>query len=631
MTYSGASTTRGSTATGRSAISAEGDEVAFVTTAVSNLVRYPKDEEEEQNGETPKPYTPTLQVAVRYVRQQKTVLVSRCYVRCEEGAEPAVGKVENSEAYGAAYPGRSDAFEPPPAYGEYGRAAPPGASLSADGSTVAWMGEDIEQQAALLPEEERPADYTEPLWRRIAPGSETSTERVTGGSDPGNPACIASGERKLPANAYQPDPCQGPFVIEEQGIPRGIVNENGGQTGDFVPRLSADGDMVAFVSQAPLVAAGEEDFGRSKDGQESDLYVANMAPGLTRDRALTQVTELAGGEGAGLADTAPIFDFDISPDGLQVAFATVRTRFPLGFPAFVSTPAGEPGMNELYDADLGDGTLTRVTHGYRGEDEAGEHAHRTAPAGEDPYKAQPGDGALSPSFTEDGDVLAFSSTASNLAFGDANAPPLELPQAGSFDGSDAFTVTRTIFSPAPTANEASPAPEPALEPAWNIGVTASSQANGSVLLYVQAPGAGTVHAGARGAVVAAFVHAAGAGDPGARAARAGKRKSKARAIAKTVIASTVATRTEDTHGAELTPLTLALAPRYASLARERGGFSATVTVTFSAPGRATLTDTIPVTFVRAKKKSPKKRSAKDKGKSKRHSDGGSSSKAGGRG
>ncbi len=128
-----------------------------------------------------------------------------------------------------------------------------------------------------------------------------------------------------------------------------------------------------------------------------------MHPGLTRDQALTQLTELAGGEDAGLADTAPIFDFDISPDGLQVAFATVRTRFPLGFPAFVSTPAGEPGMNELYDVDLADGTLTRVTHGYQGADEAGEHAHEPAPAGEDPYKAQPGDGALSPSFSDDGE------------------------------------------------------------------------------------------------------------------------------------------------------------------------------------------------------------------------------------
>jgi hypothetical protein len=658
LTYAGQSTNTGSGAIGRSAIDAEGDEVAFVTTAVSNLVRYPQvEKEEEEKGETPKPHTPKLQVAVRYLRTHETVLVSRCYVasKCEEAAAPAVAAVEGSTDYGAVYTGQSASFEAPPPYGEYRLSSPPGASLSADGSTVAWMGEDIGQQAALLSEETRNPDYTEPLWRRIQPGSETITERVTGGSDPANPACAVSGEGSLPASPSPSDPCQGPFVVENQGHPAGIINENGGQTGDFVPRLSANGYRVAFVSQEPLVTSGEN-FGRSKTGQESDLYVANMAPGLTRDQALTQVTELAGGEGSGLADTAPIFDFDISPDGEQVAFSTVRTRFPLGFPAFVSTPAGEPGMNELYDADLADGTLTRVTHGYQEPDEAGEHAHEPAPAGEDPYKGHPGDGALSPSFTDDGDTLAFSSTASNLVFGDGNSPPLGLPQTGSFDGSDAFTVQRVVFGATPIPNEATPAPEPAFAPAWNLGVTASSQANGTVLLYVRAPGAGTVHAGARGAVVAAFVHVARtasrgrhaatpssrarvteAGDPGARAARAGKRKSKARAIAKTVIVSTVATRTEDTHGAELTPLTLVLAPRYASLARERGGFSATVMVTFSAPGRATLTDTIPVTFVRAKKKSSKKRSAKGKGKSKsadttKASRGaGSSSKAGGHG
>jgi hypothetical protein len=648
-------TREGAAATGRSAIgeSSHGLEVAFVTTAVSNLVRYPQiEKEEEEKGETPEPHTPKLQVAVRYVDENRTVLVSKCYMRCEASAEPAVVGEEAGQTYGAVYPGQSLLFEPPPAYGDYSLSPPPGASISADGSTVAWMGEDIGQQAALLPEETRNPDYTEPLWRRIEPGSETSTERVTGGSDPTNPACKASGEGSLPASLSQSDPCQGPFVVEEQSNVAGILNQSGGETGDFVPRLSADGYMVAFVSEAGLVTSGEN-FGRSKDGQESDLYVANMTPGLTRDQALTQVTELAGGEGAGLADTAPIFDFDISPDGLQVAFSTVRTRFPLGFPAFVSTPAGEPGMNELYDADLADGTLTRITHGYKSEDEAGEHAHEPAPAGEDPYKGQPGDGALSPSFSGDGETLAFSSTASNLVFGDGNAPPLKLPQTGSFDGSDAFVVSRTLFASEPTPNEASTPPEPGLEPAWNLGVTASSQANGTVRLYVRAPGAGTVHVGARSTVAAAFVHTArtagrgrriaapssrarvteseadkpGAGDSGAGAARAGKGKSKARAIAKTVLISTVATWTGSASGPGLTTLTLTLAPRYASLARKRGGFSATVTVTFSAPGHATLTDTIPATFLRAKKKS-KKRSAKGKDKSKEHGDGGSSPKVG---
>ena len=43
-----------------------------------------------------------------------------------------------------------------------------------------------------------------------------------------------------------------------------------------------------------------------------------------------------------------------------------RTVFPLGAPAFVSTQAAVPGLVELYDADLGNETLTRVTSGYEG-------------------------------------------------------------------------------------------------------------------------------------------------------------------------------------------------------------------------------------------------------------------------
>ena len=116
------------------------------------------------------------------------------------------------------------------------------------------MGEDIGQQAALLSEETRNPDYTEPLWRRIQPGSETITERVTGGSDPANPACVASGEGSLPASPSPVRSLPGPVRRgRTRVIPAGIINENGGQTGDFVPRLSADGYLVAFVSQAPLV------------------------------------------------------------------------------------------------------------------------------------------------------------------------------------------------------------------------------------------------------------------------------------------------------------------------------------------------------------------------------------------
>ncbi len=498
---------------------------------------------------------------------------------------------EGTETHGAVYPGATiPSFGSPPAYGKYGLAPPTGASISADGSTVAWMGEDIGEQAPLLSGEARSPAYTEPLWRRIEPGSETPTERVTGGSDPQNPACVASGETSLPATPSPSDPCQGPFATPEGPTPPGILA--GGAGSDFVPRLSADGYTVAFVSQEPLASLGEN-FGRGALGQSSDLYVADMHAGLTRDEALTQLTELTGG---GAAGTASISDFDISPAGDEVAFTTRRTQFPLGSPAYVTAPAAEPGMNELFDADLRDSTLTRVSHGYEGG--PSEHAHLSKPAGQDPYENE-GDGALAPSFSASGNILAFSSTASNLVWGDGNTPPAE--NGGTLDGSDAFAVSRVIFGSTPTSQYVSSPPGPSLTPAWSLGVSALSRPNGSVLLYVQAPGSGALRAGAQSAVVVASAR-------GAHAAHRTLHASRAR-VKETVLTRTVATHATETKGAGLATLTLTLAPFYAALARERGGLSATVTVTFTAPGHPTLSAGIPVTFLR-KVKPPKARSGK---------------------
>ena len=575
----------GSAATGRSAISADGNEVAFVTTAESDLVD---------------PSTPPLQVAVRYMDTHETKLVSRCFASCKPGIEPAVGSVEGERAYGAAYSGGLAAFQPPPAYGEYGTSPPAGASISADGSTVAWMGEDIGQQAQLLAGEARSAHYTEPLWRRIAPGSETPTERVTGGSDPANPDCAASGETILPPTPSASDPCQGPFVLEEQAKAAGIVNETGaaGTSGDFVPRLSADGYVVAFTSNAPLVTFGE-DFGRGRAGQPSDLYIANMRTGLTRLQALTPLTELAGGENAGPAATAPIFDFEISPGGDQVAFATRRTRFPLTSPGYVSPPSGEAGMNELFDVDLANDTLTRVTHGYADTGEVSEHAHMPRAPGEDPY-LHPGDGALSPSFSADGQELAFSSTASNLAYDDGNAPPAgPSGPAGSLDGGDAFVVRRRAFATLYTPQSISAPPQVVTEPAWNLGATAVSRSDGSVRLYVSVPGAGRLRVLAQADVRARAPSSARRSARGKRGHHRGRPSARgarpATAVAKRLIARAARSVTA---AEEPVALVLRLASPYRALALKPGGLSATLSISFSAIGRPSLHQSLVVSFAR---------------------------------
>ena len=120
-------------------------------------------------------------------------------------ASPNRRRTARKAEYGAVFPSGEHIPGFPSAY--------EGASLSADGSTVAWMGQQISEQAPVMPGSDLADEpkYTEPLWRRIGGGESASTRRVTGGSDPTSPQCEASGETQVPAPPSLSDPCQGPF------------------------------------------------------------------------------------------------------------------------------------------------------------------------------------------------------------------------------------------------------------------------------------------------------------------------------------------------------------------------------------------------------------------------------------
>jgi hypothetical protein len=557
----------GSVASGRSALSANGREVVFVTTAVSNLAGAK---------------TPALQVAVRDLNTDSTRLVSVAYDPTT--GRPAIDPItkqqetvsgeESGLTYGAVYSPNL----PPPTFGPpaaYGLQSPVRASISADGSTVAWMGQNISRQARALSGEALSAQYSEPLWRRIADGPEAATRRITGGSDPSAPACVASGESTLAEVTSPSDPCQGPFRTEGPGVWTG-------GTGNPVPQLSADGSTVAFLAGAPPIGGT---FGGDVLNNNSDLYVVDMANGLTRTEALRPLTELASGNAQEPATTAPIVDLAISPDGGQVAYTTQRTVFPLGSPAYVSAPAATPGMVELFDVDLTDDTLTRVTRGFAGG--GSEAPHGTEVPGQDPYTSS--DGALSPSFSDDGNTLAFSSTAANLVYGDGNTPQ----QSGNpvFDGSDTFVVSRVVFGATPAPQYVSSAPpSPPLTPAWRLGVSAFSRANGTVLFEIEAPGAGALRIGARSAVRVEIK---------ARS-RAGRALTRGHIAGMGVIDRIVATKSAHADTGGLIVVTLKPAKRYGALAGARGGLSATASLTFAAHGHPTLRQSVAVTFVRGK-------------------------------
>jgi WD40-like Beta Propeller Repeat len=558
----------GAVASGRSAISESGEEVVFVTTAASNL----------SGAETP-----ALQVGLRNLLTNQTELVSTEYDPETNQAIPdKPAAVSNSSGtFGAVY---SPGGMPPPFpfnNRAYNLTPPVGASISANGTTVAWMGQTVYKQARMLPDEDQ-GEYTEPLWRRVGDGPLVPTRRVTGGSEPENPACVESGETALTEfHGSGPNPCQGPFAIET--LKGGVWQ---GKAGDPVPQLSANGYTVAFIATAPIVSLGEA-FGRNAETEADDLYVVDMHEGLTRSAALQPLTELASGHQEEVGPDGAILDFALSPEGTQVAFSTQRVEFPLPLFAYVSQPAAVPGMAELFDVDLANHTLTRVTRG----DEGGpsEHPLLQAIAGvEDPYLRT--DGALSPSFSDDGNTLVFASTAANLVFGDGNTPPpvIGYPE-GSDDGSDVFDATRESFSSeAVEAYVGAPPANPSVTPEWRLGVTAQSLPDGDVRLYVEVPGGGSLSASVAGSVgLRTSSHAA-------RSRRRGKRAHGSAIVAQRTVASAKQTVAAGAGG--LVELTLMLAPSYRTLASSHGGLSGTATIVFAGTGGPTLRQSVAVLF-----------------------------------
>jgi WD40-like Beta Propeller Repeat len=574
----------GALASGRSALSANGKKVAFVTTLPSDLAG---------------PHTPALQVAVRNLETGETQLVSAL-------ANPATGAPElNAEGQdmpvptvvepggaeiGAIYPDKNKTeFAAVTAATNGFGPIWVGASISADGSAVAWMGQQIGRQTKVLANDPAKAqsEYTEPLWREIDGGPTVPVRRVTGGSDPVSPTCEASGETGLSVPGTLGDPCQGPFEPRPSAGGESGIWTGGSETADYQPHLSANGKIVAFVSNARYIATGTE-FGALE--HSDDLYLDNMGSGLTRVLALSRLTEVTGGSLTETARAAPIEDVGISPDGTQVAFSTKRTIFPLSSPAYISAPAAIAGMSELYDVDLADDTLTRVTHGFGGEGEPAEEPHPEVAAGRDPYEEEQ-EGSFSPSFSSNGNVLAFSSSADNLVFGDGNRAP------------DVFVVDRKVFTSEPSEQLiSSPPPGPLLSPEWRLGISAISHSNGSVTIYAEVPGAGQLRASAQGTVLVSAP------------VRRGSRKRALHAAP-----ATVATGTHASTGVGgLESLTLKLSPRYSEMADRKAGLSATVTALFSSSGHPTLRQSIVVTFRRTvKPKAAKSKAAKRGGKSAR--------------
>lgn len=549
----------GAVASGRISLSANGREIVFVTTGSSDLT----------SANAAELSTPPLQVVVRYLApRDETVLVSA-------EREPVGGQMTGR-------PVAEGAVTPSPQMSAGGSSVLPGAALSGDGSTVAWLGADIPAQAPTLNGEREQIEhddhasdqaYDEPLWRRIADGPSAAIRRVVGGGDPLAPGCPPDGTIEVPA-------CQGPYPDFAWDGDRGGEEGNYGWLGidsyDGVPQLSEDGLTVALI--------GDPD-------STSNVFVVNMREGLDRVQALRQLTREVpvsevpnpGIEAPYVASAGDVYEVAISPNGRRIAFTTQRQQFPLAPPNFTEPPPPVLGVVELYEIDLEDESLVRVTHGPDDGPSLGGNQGTVTSSG-----------ASTPSFTHNGLTLAFADTASNLVFGDAN------------DASDVFTVTEEPTSETAGSVSIGP-PPPGREPAapqWRLDVVAVTHPNGSVTLDALVPAAGRLRAAATATVpVAARATAkkasAARGHRAARIAKGGQRSGK-RSLEPTfpgkLKTKTIATAQMPTAASGLLELPLRAAPSYASLLRASAGVYATVRVIFTGAGGPPLSQTLAVTL-----------------------------------
>jgi hypothetical protein len=420
-----------------------------------------------------------------------------------------------------------------------------GAALSADGTTVAWLATNLPAQVPLLADEAAAIakddatefPYDEPLWRRVPSAADPAppTRRIVGGGDPLAPGCPPDGTLADPA-------CQGPFP----GIfAKGPGNAAEGWLGsegaiDGVPQLSADGREVALIGNPT---------------EATNVFLVDMAPGLSRVQALRQLTRqvpVRPGEEGSVVNHEPfvplnghIWDLAISAGAGRILFATARQQFPLAPPNLVTQPPSQLGLVELYLLDLETESLRRISHGNGGPGEASLG----------PGAGASGDGARSLSLDASGHLLAFASTAVNMVEGDGN------------DASDVFLVSDEggATKAGPVSISGLPRGKRAKR-GHRLALSAFSLPNGNVKLVAVVPWAGFLRA-----------RAASSLEVGARPRRLASGRSRAR------------------HGGPVA-MTLSLPRSFKHLAHSREGLYAMAHVSFHASKGKRLKGELQVRF-----------------------------------
>lgn len=440
-----------------------------------------------------------------------------------------------------------------------------GATLSADGSTVAWV--DANPRARVDPSQylageiplgglpdtagETNADL---LWWRF---NQPRPRRVAGSGDSEDPACPPGTTLApdVPTLGAQPPryACDGPF--SQAGIAEGTFFEAGAFSS---LRLSATGSRIAWTSAL-------EYRGGPRDPRIKDLFIRDMTVPGGRKATTRELTRF-NGTGAQAAT------LDIS--GNAAAVSTPEPTWTLPVPSLISpglppVPPNSP-VADTYAIDIAAGLAERVSTAVDGGPSAGLGGGPVSSTG--------------PSLSAGGGRIAFRSDATNLLFGDANG-------IDDIFVADRFRDSTGSLPQEPYAG-ASGAISGKVFPVWRLSVTVS---RGGRVLYVDArvPGAGTLRAVARSRT-----------KKSKRTSRRKARKPKAVAVSTAKLGQAGEKR-----------LRLRLRTKYFRSARRKAGLPVRVTVRFTPrrqPGQRRVTTlervrTSTYRVTKRKKKSSKSR------------------------
>ncbi len=489
-------------------VSANGRYVLFRTEAESDM--------RDANSVT----TPAGQLFVRDTESQTTSLISR-----REGTEA---------------PAESPQGDSGPALGP--------ASISGDGSTVAWVSMDAPQQTRFIAGERATAEEPYYLWRRWQE-ADAGTRRITGIADLDDPECTTERQAEYVLSETATGPCYGPLTQPES---------RAASIAGSAPVLSADGYTVAFLASSGLRPA---DIAKPNG---LDVFVTSMRPGVSRKAGTSELTLAAKGSGGRSLGT--VESLALSSDGSTIAFTSTRDLFVLSEPVPVGTFSPQPNLSELYVINLRGHTLQRALLGYGGGEPDG-------PVG------------ANPSLTANGEMVAFVAGAPNLFFGDAHS-------AGFLDAFTADLQAPAGTAPLPLGTNSTPASfSLAGAASADLGVHTKRGRAKEALLLVETPGPGTITATATGRV--------------ATIARVSRKRSKPKPKRPVVLAR--ASTTAQAEGT--TTVVLHLRGQYAKGLARSHHIAANVVVDFSPRGGGeALSSEASVTFYAASQRAGKRAS-----------------------